>query len=699
MDRNQEKNNLIEFRQKIWDEIAYNASANGSIDSEEFFNYVANILQEAEEIEDYYYVPYEGVGKRNKKIQIDGYAYSELEEVLSIFVSTPLTYEEDQVLTATEANKIISYAVSFLENADFIIENAEPSSAGYGLAYDVVNLYKNIQKYKIYLITDKVKSESKNILELENLQSRGKAVKCNIWDISRIYEIVSSALGREEIEIDLKAFGINGIPCMLASKTDDYEAYLCNMPGIVLAELYNTYGGRLLEGNVRSFLQVRNKVNKGIRSTILNEPDMFFAYNNGIAATAYDISIETIGNSNYITKIRSLQIVNGGQTTASLATCLLKDKKDQAEEKIEKIFIPMKLSIVLPEKSDKLIANIAKYANSQTKVNDADLWSNHPFHIRMEEFSRRLIAPATGGKQYGTYWYYERANGQYTQETYKSTPKEKLQFETRNPKDQKITKTNWAKFVHVLNLRPDIASTGGQKAFVKYAESIANLWEKDSTIFNEEYFKTIVSVALLFRESDKIVRHQEWYRSYKANIVEYALSKIFQTVSKNHPELAINFKSLWQKQALTSPWKHQIEDASFFMYQYLIREDRGIENVTEWAKRESCWEGAKALNYELLPEFIDELISKETVREELSGAKKEQKQLDKMNSMIAVVEYGPSNWAELLKWNVSHKVLSPSDLHLIQLAKNQDGGLITSEKKCEKVLKILEICRTEGFGK
>lgn len=692
-----QKNPIIEFKHRLWDEIALNVSSNHSIDKEEFLEYATNLLIEAEEIEDFNYVPYEGIGKRNKKVQVDGYAYSDLDETLSVFIATPLEYDDDLTISATDATKYFGLVAAFLDNAEFITENAEPSSAGYGFATDVIGLYKNIQKYKIYLISDREKS--KTLLQLDKIQARGKEVECYIWDIKRLMELEASKMGREEIVIKLSDFGIKGIPCMLASQTDDYKAYLCNMPGILLANLYNTYSGRLLEGNVRSFLQVRGKVNKGIRATILNEPDMFFAYNNGIAATAYNINVEQADGISYITEITSLQIVNGGQTTASLATALLKDKKDNSEENIKKISIPMKLSIVLPEKSDKLISNIARYANSQNKVSDADLWSNHPFHIRMEEFSRRIIAPATNGKQYGTYWYYERANGQYNQETYKSTPAEKTRFENQNPKKQKITKTDLAKYMHVLGMRPDIAAAGGQKAFVKYADAVSTLWEKDSSIFNEDYFKTAASMALLFHESDRIVRQQEWYRSYKANIVEYALAKIFHTVQTQHSESVVNFKVIWQKQQLSAAWEKQIEDASYVMYQYLIREDRGIENVTEWAKRENCWKGAKSLHYELQEDFINELLSKEVAQTEQKDARKEQREMDKLSAMVNVVEYGIANWSALLKWNESHKVLGPSEIHMVQLAQKMDGGLITSEKKCEKLLKILERCRIEGFGK
>lgn len=695
MDTEVHRRSLQDFRTKIWDEVALNVATNLTVDREEFLNYVTGHLIDAEEIEDFYYVPYEGFGRRNRRIQIDGYAYSELEECLSIFIATPMTYEENETLIATEANRYIAMAAAFLENAEYIVGNAEESSPGYGFAVDILGLYSDVRKYKIFLISDKVKSKA--LTKLENLQVRGKTVECHVWDIERIFGLSTSSMGREEIVIKFSEFGIKGLPCLLASDTSDYKAYLCNIPGIVLATLYNRYGGRLLEGNVRSFLQVRGKVNKGIRYTILNEPEMFFAYNNGIAATAYDIEVDTFDGIPYITEISSLQIVNGGQTTASLATALVKDKKDHAEENIRRIHIPMKLSIVLPEKADKLIGNIARYANSQNKVSDADLWSNHPYHIRMEEFSRRIIAPATNGRQYGTYWYYERANGQYAQETYKATQKEKERFLEQHPKTQKITKTEFAKYMHVCQQRPDIASLGGQKAFGKFAETVSACWEKDNTIYNEEYFKNSISVALLFRESDKIVRKQDWYKSYKANIVAYALSKIFYTIDEQYKEYTVNLKAIWQKQMLSNAWIKQIEDASWVMYQYLIKDDRGVENVTEWAKREACWKGAKALEYHLLPEFIAELQSKDVAKNDAKDAKKAQKLADKLNALVEVVSYGSENWAKLLEWNASHRIMAPSEIHQIQLAKTMDGGLIASEKKCQKVLKILEKCRVEGF--
>ena len=690
-------NKLMEFRTALLDDVALNAANNMTNDMEEFLTIVTDQLVAAEEIDEFIYVPYEGISKSKRKLQVDGYTYNELDDCLCLFIGVPLSYDDDTSLGLADARKWIGRVTDFLDNSEYVLMHAEESAPGFGLAYDVVHRYGTVQRYKIYLITDK--EANQNLREMQESSIGGIPVECHIWDIARLYDLSRSINGREEVVINFRDLGMDGIPCLPASETEDYHAYLCNIPGMVLATLYNKYGGKLLEGNVRSFLQVRGKVNKGIRATILNEPDMFFAYNNGIAATAYDVKTEMIRGIPHITEITSLQIVNGGQTTASLATALVKDKKDHSEENILRINVPMKLSIVTPEKADKLIANIARYANSQNKVSDADLWSNHPFHIRMEDFSRRILAPATGGRQYGTHWYYERANGQYKQETYKCTPKEKERFEQRNPQAQMFTKTELAKYMHIYQQRPDIASAGGQKAFAKFAEWASKEWEKNDTSFNEEYFRTVVAMAILFRQSDKIVRKQSWYRSYKANIVAYAIAKILHTVKKDYPDKTIAFKNIWQKQTLSAAWIHQIEDASYAMYQHLISEKRDIENVTEWAKRERCWEAAKKLPYKLQPAFVSELQSQYDAAQEKKNARGDQRLANQLNVLVEVVEYGEDGWMDLLNWLKIHPVVSPSEKNMIKLAQRMDGGLVTSERQCAKLLKILEKCRTEGYPK
>ena len=141
------------------------------------------------------------------------------------------------------------------------------------------------------------------------------------------------------------------------------------IPAEVIAQIYDRFGSRLLEGNVRSFLSTKVKVNKGIRNTIINEPEMFFAYNNGISATATDAEFRKTEHGLQLISANDLQIVNGGQTTASLLMAKIKDKADLAN-----VYVQMKLSVVSPTTADSVIPLIARYANSQNQISDADFF-------------------------------------------------------------------------------------------------------------------------------------------------------------------------------------------------------------------------------------------------------------------------------------------------------------------------------------
>ena len=691
--------NIKEFRETLIENVRFNASTEETSDREEVLNYVSDALVEADELEDdIVFIPFEGVGsgQGRRKIQIDGYTYNELDEYLSLYIIANNFYGDIETLTNTDVQKFFNREKAFIEEAHYIVETAEESAPAYGLAIDIINRYANVRKYCLYILTDM--KMSKNIKELDAGNINGIPVEHHIWDIERLHQLNESKNGKEDIELDLTEYMEFGLPCLAASQTDEYTAYLCNIPGIVLSELYNTYGGRLLEGNVRSFLQAKGKVNKGIRNTILNAPDMFFAYNNGIAATAYDIETEKHGGALFITKIKALQIVNGGQTTASLATAFIKDKRDGSEESIKRIYVPMKLSVVSPEKAQELIPNISRFANSQNKVSEADLWSNHPFHIRMEEISRRIVAPAVDGHQYGTHWYYERAKGQYKQETYKSTDAERKRFERQNPKSQMFTKTDLAKYMNIRRKLPHVASTGGQKSFAKFAEWAAKQWDKDETRFNDSYFRQVVAMAIIFRQSDKLVKIQSWYNSYKANIVAYTISKIIYTVDTEYEDYAIDYRSIWQKQKLSDAWINQITYLSKIIYEFLIDENRPVENVTEWAKRETCWEHAKKIPIKLQPEFIEELIYKSKEKEREKDAKQEQKLTNKVNVMVEVANFGVENWKYLKEWDDGHKVLSPTDRSFIKAALEMEKKF-PSEKQCAVILKVLEKAREEGFPK
>lgn len=684
-----------EFAQRAYEEAEFNSSYDGISLKEAYINYVTEIMMDAEEIDDFNYLYFEGFGKNNKSIRIDGYSYSELDECLNIFVCTDITYGHEGNLTQTKIKEFFQRAVNFVAEASYIIETCEESSPGYGLAYDITNKYKNIKRYRFYIITDMPLSE--RVKNVKSGDINGIEVNYNVWDIKRVYELFESSQIKEDITIDMKKYAEKGIPCLLANSNENYYSYLCNVPGLLLANIYNEYGSRLLEGNVRSFLQLKGNANKNIRNTILNDPEMFFAYNNGIAGTASEVTVESIEGQRYITSIKSLQIVNGGQTTASLARALLKDKKDGSEESIKKVFVPMKLSVVSEVKAAEMIPNIACFANSQNKISDSDLFSNHPFHIRLEKISRSTIAPAVDGKQYGTYWYYERAAGQYRQETYKMKESEKNKFEEKNPSKQMFKKTDLAKYWNVWNLKPHIASKGGQSAFREFATYVSKQWSEDESAINKVFFQNVVSIIIIWKNAEKIIKNQDWFNSYRANIVAYTISMIFNKVKKEYPSYTIDLNSIWQRQNISKAWEKEIAYVSKLAYDHLTKEDREVENVTEWAKRESCWDSAKKIKFDLFNDFVEELEDLDIQKNAEKQGKKDQKLMNGIDAQTFVYNYGVDKWKKLAEWNKTHRVLSPVELSFVDAAISIEKNRIPTEKQCPKIIQVLNKARENGY--
>ncbi|WP_418302145.1 AIPR family protein [Lysinibacillus fusiformis] len=667
-------------------------------DRESFFQIYCEKLEQSEIIEDFHYLHFKTVGSRHRSIQIDGYVYNELDSKLTLFIIPSLAYFEDESLTKKEAETLFKRAKYFYFDVEKIVSEAEESSEGYGLAYDILNKKIEITVLEIVILTDHVKSNAINIIE--STIEKNVRVDYSIFDISRMALIDESVNGKEPLLIDLwDDFQADGIPVLPASETNDYRAYLCNIPGELLAKMYNKYQSRLLEGNVRSFLQTKGKVNKGIRNTIINNPEMFFAYNNGIAATAESIEISQGIDGLVITGFKSLQIVNGGQTTASLANAWENDTKLNSREQIKKIFVPMKISVVSQKSAEELIPNISRYANSQNKVSDADLASNHPFHRKVEDLSRRLHAPAVGGAQFGKLWYYERANGQYRQETYKVTEAFKKNFELRNPKNQMFKKVDLAKYYNVYLQKPHIASAGSQKSFNKFSEWMIKQWDRNPDFVNDEFYRKIIALCILFKKTDLIVRNQDWYDSYKANIVAYTLSLIFYKVEKDFPESTIDLNQIWKDQEISYGWEKQIQIVSYLAYKHLTREDRTVENVTEWAKKETSWNWAKEIEFDYDADFISHLVNKKFVSTQEYSAIKEQKRENEINALLQVYEYGPAFWKEVYYWGVQEKIWNVQDVSFLKLAMAIDQGKVPSDKQAAKILQLLEKARVECFPK
>lgn len=682
-----------DYRELLDEELRANVYGTGYSTKEAFLEYVSDLLSGSEISSEFQSVEYEGIGYRQHRLQIDGYVYDELDEVMFLAL---IDYGSKEItLTNSEIENITKRAKYFLEDLAYILNYAEESSPGYGLASDIFNKNFPIRKYKVYLFSNNKMSNRVKTLEPDVVQ--GLPLEYHIWDINRLFELAESKNLREDLHIKFDTYSDQLIPCFEVINGESYKGYMASISGFLLANLYNHHGARLLESNVRSFLQVRGKVNKGIRNTIIKEPSKFFAYNNGIACTAEEIVLKEINGKTYLESAINLQIVNGGQTTASLATALL-DKKDDLVDNLKNIFVPVKISVVSDENANELIANISRYANSQNKVSESDLASNHPYHVRMEQLSRSTIAPPINGQQYGTYWYYERARGSYAQETHKVSVGTRKNFEIKYPKKQKFDKTELAKLSHVFNKSPEIASAGGQKSFAKFMSNIIADWDRNSDTFNEAYFRELICYKIIFQETDAIVKKAEWYNSYKANIIAYTLSKLISTLEKRYKGKSLNYKMIWQKQRITLAFRQQLEDLTKVTNDYLIAPNRDVQNVTEWAKRSLCWTRFDSMDISLNDNFVRELIDLNEVVEEKQEARKLQKEINIDSAMIMVANCEKEGiWKKLWIWNQTHGAMTQTEQELLGVALKMSKGLFPTDKQCVRLVEMLSRIRGEGF--
>lgn len=281
----------------------------------------------------------------------------------------------------------------------------------------------------------------------------------NLWDMQRVYQQHKIRSGKEKIEIDFTTNYETELQCLkVTSNNPDVDAYLAIIPGLTLARIYKQYQQSLLEQNVRTFLQFKAKVNRGIRETLKNEPDMFFSYNNGISTTATRINLKEQDGALFITHIYDWQIVNGGQTTASIAAMFSEKGTD-----LSKVYVPMKLSVINDKDKHKhIVPKISKSANSQTAVKDSDFSANDPYLVKLEEFSRNIWVPKENSKSTEK-WYFERTRGQYLDELAQLTGLNERTFRTNYPKQHKITKTDLAKYMMCWDQRPDLVCKGAEK--------------------------------------------------------------------------------------------------------------------------------------------------------------------------------------------------------------------------------------------
>lgn len=687
--------NYQEYKQEFLDSLRADSAINGSDTQDEFLSCTLGMLEDFDEVQSPQKV---GFGDKRCSgqhvMRIDAYAFDETDHSLELFINDFQDAYETGNLTGSRVDELYWLMYYFLNevcngNITKYFDDSDDALKIAALIKRRMNAIgddpEQILKIRMFILTNKELSTdilNRNLLEtkirktkgsktvkstkkIKKADFNGKPLEINIWNLERFYEKEKS-FSSDPIVIDFRNdYSCDGIPCIKGNIGENlgYEAYIAIIPGKLLSEIYIEHGSKVLEGNVRAFLGTSGSksVNSGIRRTINNEPDKFFTYNNGIATTAADVETEEKDGQLYITKIVDLQIINGGQTTASLAEAVLK----KTNPELNGIFVPMKLTVIDDRETenedgvrfyDQMVQNIAKYANSQNKVTAADLFSNDPFHIWMEKMSKKIFAPAIH-YSVPTGWYYERSRKRYEQEQFKlKSETDRKRFRAKYPKEQLITKEQLGMYLTTMKEQPNIVAKGKNFVIKEFNTIISQDYKTNKGCFNEFYFKKCICAAIIYRTVDNYLEsHKDsarkptgfWYKAggYKLDIVPYTIAKIIHSVPAG---FTLDWNYIWNRQDLSPAFMHEIEIVTKMTNDFIC-DSHGVI-VTEYCKRPETWVAYRDnVRYTPSEKFLSELMPESITKEQEVASQKDQKDTNDLNYVTEIIKLGAGYWQRLLE--------------------------------------------------
>ncbi|MBK7312294.1 AIPR family protein [Candidatus Aalborgicola defluviihabitans] len=532
----------------------------------------------------------------NANLRLSGYSISEESDQLDLFVSLYANAEEPTAIPDAETKTAVEQCLRFLTLCaeGKMAPKLDPSSDVRSLAETLQAIYDDLEQIRVYVITDRVaKSKSFKTRDIG-----GKAVRLEVMDIQRLHRHWSEGKPRDELIVDFKLVCGGPLPCVYVPGESDYDYALTAIPAEALRLLDEQFGARLLEANVRSFLSVKGKgVNAGIQNTLRTAPERFMAYNNGIVIVADKMELDKAGGegSTGILWLKGLQIVNGGQTTASIYFT----KKKFPETDLSRVRVPAKIIVMRDDDSAKeeaLVSDISRYANSQNAVRQSDLSANKPFHVEIEKLSRSVFCPDGVGQ-----WFYERAAGSYntllTREG--TTPARLKALKEAIPTSRRITKTDLAKYITAWDKKPDIVSLGSQKNFDRFMAGLTPADGEEAPLPTVAEYKAMIAKAKIYRDAQKLLRPM--FQAFQANVVAYTVSLLSEKLGHR-----IDLERVWNKQAASpellaqiAVWAKEVNE--------VLHASAGGKMVSEWAKRPECKDAVMGASYSVATTNIPEV--------------------------------------------------------------------------------------------
>ncbi|MDO9002496.1 MAG: AIPR family protein [Aquabacterium sp.] len=522
----------------------------------------------------------------NANLRLSGYSLSEESDQLDLFVSLYANVDVPTPVPDADTQKAVEQCLRFLQLCaeGKMAPKLDPSSDVRSLAETLQAIYDDLEQIRVYVITDRVaKSKSFKTRDIG-----GKAVRLEVMDIERLHRHWSEGKPRDELIVDFVEVSGVPLPCVFVpGENDDYDYALTAIPAEALRLLYEKFGARLLEANVRSFLSVKGKgVNAGIQNTLRSAPERFMAYNNGIVIVADEMRLgKSDEGASGIAWLKGLQIVNGGQTTASIYFT----KKKYPDIDLSRVRVPAKIIVMRAQDSAKeeaLVSDISRFANSQNAVRQSDLSANKPFHVEIEKLSRSVYCPDGVGQ-----WFYERAAGSYNTLLVRegTTPSKLKALKDAIPTARRITKTDLAKYITAWDRKPDIVSLGSQKNFDKFMAGLTPLDGMEAPLPTVADFKAMIAKTKIYRDAQKLLRPM--FPAFQANVTAYTVSLLAQQLGDR-----IDLDRIWAKQAVSpellaqiAVWAKEVND--------VLHSSSGGKMVSEWAKRPECKEAVMGASY------------------------------------------------------------------------------------------------------
>lgn len=673
---------IEEFHIDFIQTVLSDAESRGLLKTQSFFE---NVCEELVEIGDLT-VNYTAAEYTKRGMEVYGYDFEEERGLLTLIAHQ--FYQSDFIETmtlnqiTTKFNRLKSFYLKCLSG---IYKEMEETSEAYSMAF---NIYLYFQKNLINRVRFMIISDGKatrNLLELPSERIDNQSIEYRVIDLEYIYKSFAASNRNLDFEIDVD------LPCLITPiVTDEYQSFLTVLSGPVIAEIYENYGQKLFEQNVRTFLQFKGGVNKGIRNTIEYRPHMFFAYNNGITATANEVCLDENGR---IKRIKNFQIVNGAQTTSSIYSAWKNSKFN-----IDNIFVQMKLSVVANiEHQNDFVSKVSEFANTQNKINQSDFFSNSAYHRELKDRSKIVWAPVTDGLQKRTRWFYERVRGEYLNELASRTAAESKRFQIENPKIQVVDKTFISKTEMSWLQRPDIVSKGSQYSFSVFADYVSPLLEESRLIITDDYYKDVISRVILFRDVEKLVSSATWYDGgFRAQTVTYTISYLSKLVEKTGK--LMDFKCIWDLQSTPKELLRILEVVADVVYKSIMNPPAGSANIGQWCKKSDCWNQIKLIDLNLqIPEKY--LLNKEDQREREKANKKIKRIDNEVEIQKVVISTDSDTWVQIYNHYSNHISEARYTATQFDILRKVSTGIIScpSEKQSKILYAFLERAEAEGI--